>query len=80
MQTKTESLIEQVTKTGIKFCSAWLIWKWILVPLIDYNILAHDDAFLITCVFTVNSFILGFTIRRYFNHKHAKPQPTNVEL
>lgn len=72
MQTKTESFIEQVTKTGIKFVSAWLIWKWILTPMIAHDVLKYDDAFSITLIFTVNSFILGYIIRRYFNVKHAK--------
>jgi len=67
MQTKTESLIEQITKTAIKFCSAVAIWEFILAPLIKYGFINYDNGFGITCVFTVNSFILGYVIRRYFN-------------
>jgi len=78
MQTKTESLIEQITKTSIKFCSAVAIWEFILAPLIRYDYVAYDDSFVITCVFTVNSFALGYIIRRYFNGR-TKVNP-NLEL
>jgi len=67
MQTKTESLVEQITATTIKFCWAWLTYKMVIVPLIESGHLALGDGFAVTVIFTVNSLILGYGIRRAFN-------------
>ena len=66
-QTRLESLLEQTLNITTGFVLAWAVWKWVCEPLIYHGILAVDDAFLITCIFTVVSFIRGYLWRRFFN-------------
>ena len=67
MQTRKQSLIEQVTATAIKFCWAWVTYQFIIVPLIKSGYMALGDGFEVTLIFTINSLVLGYLIRRFFN-------------
>ena len=61
MQTKRNSMIEQATQVGIKFCTATLLWMAIRpFAMTVYPVV-------ITLIFSVHSFILGYLIRRVFN-------------
>jgi hypothetical protein len=66
-QTRLESLLEQTCNIGSGFIIALLTWKYVCAPLIDIGILDVHDAFEITCIFTVISFIRGYYWRRFFN-------------
>jgi len=78
MQTKAESIIEEVVKTAIKFIVALAITRWIIWPLIASGYIQQGDAFVMTLIFTVSSLSLSILLRRYFNAKHKKPP--NLEL
>jgi len=78
MQTHTESIIEEVVKTSIKFVVALAITRWVIWPLINNGFIENGDSFTMTLIFTVSSLTLSIILRRYFNAKHAKP--ANVEL
>lgn len=78
MQTKTESAIEEIVKTAVKFVVALAITRWVIWPLIASGYIQHGDSFIMTLIFTVSSITIGLLLRRYFNAKHAKP--TKLEL
>ena len=64
-QTRTKSLIETTTQLGIGFFVSMMMWRVVVGP-----ILGHDgtyaEAFWITAVFTVSSFIRHYFVRRGF--------------
>lgn len=73
-QTKLESLIEQIMNIGSGFFLAWATWEWVVLSFIAWGWLTIQDTFLITCIFTVVSFIRSYYWRRFFNaelHKVA---------
>ena len=61
MQTKKQSMIEIATNVGVKFTTATLLWLLIKPWAMDM------PAVCVTLVFTCNSFIFGYAIRRMFN-------------
>ena len=71
-QSKAESLIEQSFNMGSGFIIAWAAWKWLVAPLVDIGVLEIHDAFWITVIFTVISFIRGLIWRRVFEHELHK--------
>ena len=67
-QTRTMSAIEAVTGTAIKFVWAMILWQTVAWMVLG-NRIALVDNFLITGIFTVNSLIVGYLVRRYFNSR-----------
>ena len=68
MQTRTQSLIEQIANIGTGFIISLMVWEWIVQPLIKYGYLVVDDGFIITTIFTITSFFRSYFWRRGFNH------------
>lgn len=66
-QTRFESFKEQLVSKGIAFVGAFVVWEWIIRPLIHADILSIDDSLYITLIFTVIGLIRGYSIRRWFN-------------
>jgi hypothetical protein len=71
MQTKTQSIIEQITNVGTGFIIAQIM-VLCLIPLWDTKSLSLFDSFCISSIFTSVSLIRGYIFRRYFNKKHSK--------
>jgi len=76
-QTKVESAIESTANIATGFVISWCVWMFVVTPLIQAGYLqagpAHD-AFYITSIFTVTSWLRSYFWRRYFNagmHKVA---------
>ena len=67
MQTKTESFLEEATKTAIKFMFAIAITEWIVWPLVDIGWIKVGESFFMTVIFTISSIIISYFLRRYFN-------------
>jgi hypothetical protein len=69
-QSKIESLLESTANIGSGFIISYIVWMVVVGPLVDSG-LFHPrnphDAFLITCIFTVTSFIRSYVWRRFFN-------------
>lgn len=65
-QTKTLSLVEQITAASIKFGWAMIVWQYIVAPYFGYDVTLGTN-FQITCMFTLSSITIGFFIRRLFN-------------
>ncbi len=68
MQTKTMSAIETVVSTTIKFIWAMILWQMVVGPMFGYDITLSAN-FLLTGIFTINSVIVGYLVRRYFNNR-----------
>ena len=66
-QTWLESFLEQTLNITSGFILAWAVYRWVVAPLITNGALKYTDAFLITRIFTVVSFIRGLIWRRFFN-------------
>lgn len=67
-QTRTMSMIETIVSTAIKFLWAMTLWQLIVGPMFGYVITLHDN-FLLTGIFTINSMVVGYVVRRYFNNR-----------
>jgi len=65
-QTKTMSMVEVCTSTFIKFIWAMILWQYVAYRVLGESITIHDN-FLITGIFTVNSIIVGYLVRRWFD-------------
>jgi hypothetical protein len=73
MQSKQQSIVEQVCNVGSGFILAFFLWRFLITPQLHYfatmgysyeNILVN---LAITTQFTVVSLIRGYVWRRYFN-------------
>lgn len=71
MQTRLNSLIEQILNVGSGFIIALLVWIFIITPLFGITVTMVDNL-TITAIFTVVSIIRGFLWRRLFNHFTVK--------
>lgn len=69
-QTALQSFIESCLNVGSGFLLAWAVWKWLVAPLIATDVLKYDDAFIMTCIFTVVSLTRSFIWRRLANWYH----------
>ncbi len=69
MQTKTQSLIEQIVNVGTGFMIAQVMVLY-LIPYWDTTSLTFIDSFVISSIFTIVSFCRGYVCRRYFNRRH----------
>ena len=65
-QTKTMSVVEVCTGTFFKFIWAMILWQTVAWMVLGERITIHDN-FLITGIFTVNSLVVGYLVRRWFN-------------
>ena len=72
MQTKRMSVIETVVGTGIKFIWAMILWQTVAWLVLGERVTLSDN-FLITGIFTINSMIIGYGVRRYFNRHDTAP-------
>jgi len=61
MQTKRQSLMEVGVNVGVKFCTATALWMLVRPYAMDIPAVA------VTCIFTLNSFVFSYIIRRCFN-------------
>lgn len=71
-QTKWESFKEQLYNIGSGFFLSYLVWIFIVNPLITQGHLTINDSLLITSIFTVTSLLRSFVWRRVFNHISVK--------
>lgn len=61
MQSKKRSAVETATQVAVKGVTATLLWMAIRPYALDIPAVA------VTAIFMVNSFVLGYVIRRGFN-------------
>jgi len=66
MQSRLESLIEQLLNIGSGFIVSLLLWSYVVVPVWGLRVSTHDNL-AITALFTVASIIRGYCWRRWFN-------------
>ncbi len=66
MQTKKQSLVEQVVNVGTGFMIAQVMILY-LIPCWDTTSLTLIDSMVISSIFTTVSLIRGYLWRRYFN-------------
>lgn len=64
-QTKVRSLVETSTQLGIGFFVSWAVWNWVVGPALGHDTNA-SQAFWVTVVFTITSFIRHYFVRRGF--------------
>lgn len=67
-QTRLESLIEKITEIISKFFIAWALYAWVIL---ENEWLTHSP-FIVTVIFTVNSLVLGYFWRRFYNNGFHK--------
>lgn len=69
-QSKLESVIESTANIASGFIISFSVWTFLVGPLVAADVFhptsAHD-AFLITCIFTVTSWLRSYVWRRFFN-------------
>jgi uncharacterized protein YacL len=70
MQTKKQSAFESVVNIVIGLITSFLI-QLVIYPLLNIPVSLNQNI-IITIVFFIASFIRGYFVRRYFNHKHKK--------
>lgn len=66
-QSKLESHLESTFNIASGFIISYLVWRVGVHPAIDRGYLSMDDAFLITCIFTISSYLRSYFWRRFFN-------------
>ena len=69
-QSKLESSIESTMNIASGFIISYFVWMLVIVPLTKSGYLQvgpAGDAFIITCIFTVTSWLRSYFWRRYFN-------------
>lgn len=71
MQTKTESIIENVLNVGSGFLIALIVWTFLVTPLYGIQVSATQNLE-ITAIFTVVSVVRGYFWRRLFNRFTAR--------
>lgn len=67
-QSRRASAVEATTNIVVGFIVSYLVWVLIVVPLYHLPV-SHTDNFIITCIFTVASWIRSYTLRRVFNRR-----------
>lgn len=67
MQSKKQSWLEAISTVGSGFILAYLVWAYVVAPMITKGLIAYDDSFIITCIFTVVSLIRVYCWRRFYN-------------
>lgn len=68
MQTKKQSTIESIVKTGTGFFIGWAL-NYTVLPLFGFAP-SGSSSFWITVIFAISSFAQNYLWRRYFNRKH----------
>ena len=69
-QSKIESHIEALVNIGSGFILSFLVWLYIVSPLIRVEVLNYNsptDGLYITLIFTITSYIRSYFWRRFFN-------------
>lgn len=69
MQTKLQSLIEVNVTIAIKFVVSICVQQFIINPAFNLN-KSFLDNLAIVMIFTASSIVLGYLLRRFFNHRH----------
>ena len=70
---KKHSAWEATTNMAFGFVISWVVWVIVVGPMIAAGVLSASnsvDAFLITMIFTVTSWLRSYFFRRIF-HKHV---------
>ncbi len=67
-QSKQMSVVETVVGTGIKFVWAMILWQTVAWIILGQRVGLVDN-FMITGIFTVNSMVIGYFVRRWFNNR-----------
>ena len=65
-QTKIESFVEQSANIGTGYFISFWVWDLIVVPLVMLGALTLENNHAIVGIFTVTSFIRGYSWRRFF--------------
>lgn len=66
MQSRKQSLIEQLLNVGSGFLVSLLLWSYVIVPVWSIEVSTQDNL-AITLTFTVVSVARGYMWRRLFN-------------
>ena len=69
-QSKIESHVESFANIASGFIISYIVWMILIGPLVDsgfFDPRAPHDAFIITSIFTVTSYIRSYFWRRFFN-------------
>jgi membrane protein implicated in regulation of membrane protease activity len=69
-QSKLESHIETAANMGSGMVVSWLVWMYIVAPLVNAGYVEvgpAGSAATVTCIFTVTSYIRSYVWRRFFN-------------
>jgi len=71
MQSKRESIVEQILNVGSGWLLAMLVWAFLISPI--YNLdTSFGENIGITTMFTFISIVRGYFWRRYFNKRLEK--------
>lgn len=65
-QTRIESLLEACVNTFIGFWLSFMVWQWIVAPLMGIPVTIASNL-IITGIFTAVSVARGYVMRRFFN-------------
>lgn len=71
MQSRLESLIEQLLNIGSGFILSLGVWTWVVVPVWHLPV-SHGQNVQITLLFTAVSIVRSYLWRRLFNRRHNK--------
>lgn len=69
-QSKLESHIESAANITTGFVLSYIVWMVVVGPIVahgGFDPRSPHDAFLITCIFTITSYIRSYCWRRFFN-------------
>lgn len=74
-QSKLESSIESTANVASGFLISWWVWIFVVAPLMNAGYLdagPAGDAFLITSIFTISSWLRSYGWRRFFSNDFHK--------
>lgn len=71
MQSRLQSLIEQLFNIGSGFVLSLMVWEFLVKPIWNLDT-SFSENFSITCLFTVVSIVRSYLWRRAFNRLNNK--------
>ncbi len=71
MQTRIESITENILNTGSGFVVGWILAMTVL-PMFGFVQITASNGFWITVIYTCVSLVRGYLWRRYFNWRTVK--------
>lgn len=82
MQSRLQSLLEQLINTATGFCISVLVWEFAVKPIWEIKT-SFAENLTITLLFTVVSIARGYATRRVFNfidtHKNKKNSHEKID-